>query len=191
MTSDETKRRGKGKDPGYQRCRHPRLAQIRLNRIGKSIDACAGSRTRATSVSARPSPVLVENPRDSRVESAICDRDPHFKLDLRQNRCWPSHQAQAAISADAGIVRTQAIRTLPATPQCTARVRRVEPTPMIAPVIVCVVETGMPKPDARKSDIAPPVSAANPPTGFSFVIRWPIVLTMRQPPNRVPNAIAA
>ena len=107
-----------------------------------------------------------------------------------QNRCRPSHQAPAAIRADAGIVRIQAITTLPATPQRTARTRRVEPTPMMAPVIVCVVETGMPKLEARNSDIAPPVSAAKPPTGFSLVMRWPMVLTMRQPPNSVPSAIA-
>ena len=34
------------------------------------------------------------------------------------------------------------------------------------------------------------VSAANPWTGSSFVILKPIVLTILQPPNRVPRAIA-
>ena len=38
--------------------------------------------------------------------------------------------------------------------------------------------------------IAPPVSAQNPPTGLSLVILIPIVFTMRQPPNKVPSAIA-
>ena len=38
--------------------------------------------------------------------------------------------------------------------------------------------------------IAPPVSAQKPPTGFSLVIFMPMVLTMRQPPNSVPRAIA-
>jgi len=33
------------------------------------------------------------------------------------------------------------------------------------------------------------VSAQNPPAGFSFVIRVPIVLTIRQPPESVPSAI--
>ncbi len=47
--------------------------------------------------------------------------------------------------ADAGIVTIHAITMLPATPQRTADAPRVVPTPMIAPVIVCVVETGMPK----------------------------------------------
>jgi hypothetical protein len=39
--------------------------------------------------------------------------------------------------------------------------------------------------------IAPAVSAQNPPTGFRWVRPMPIVLTMRQPPIAVPNAIAA
>ena len=60
---------------------------------------------------------------------------------------------------------------------------------MIAPVMVCVVDTGMPSPVATNSMIAPPVSAQQPPTGFSFVIFCPMVLTMRQPPNAVPSAI--
>ena len=36
----------------------------------------------------------------------------------------------------------------------------------------------------------PPVSAQKPPTGRSFVIFWPIVFTMRQPPNIVPMPMA-
>ena len=42
--------------------------------------------------------------------------------------------------AAAGMVRIHAITMLPATPQRTADVPRVVPTPMIAPVIVCVVD---------------------------------------------------
>ena len=38
--------------------------------------------------------------------------------------------------------------------------------------------------------IAPAVSAQKPPMGFKRVMRMPIVLTMRHPPKRVPNAIA-
>ena len=37
--------------------------------------------------------------------------------------------------------------------------------------------------------MAPPVSAAKPPIGRSFVMRDPIVCTMRQPPNSVPSEI--
>ena len=48
------------------------------------------------------------------------------------------------MAAEIGIVRTQAQTMRPATPQLTADSRRVEPTPTIAPVIVWVVETGMP-----------------------------------------------
>ena len=42
------------------------------------------------------------------------------------------------------MVRIQAQMIRPATPQRTARVPFVEPTPTMAPVMVCVVETGMP-----------------------------------------------
>jgi hypothetical protein len=78
---------------------------------------------------------------------------------------------------------------LPATPQRTAESFFVAPTPTIAPVIVWVVDTGTPSADATNSVIAPPVSAQNPPTGLSFVIFYPIVRTMRQPPNSVPSPI--
>jgi hypothetical protein len=56
------------------------------------------------------------------------------------------------MKADAGIVKIHAHTILPATPQRTAETFRVEPTPTMAPVIVCVVETGMPSPVAVKSD---------------------------------------
>ncbi len=62
---------------------------------------------------------------------------------------------------------------------------------MIAPVIVWVVLTGIPKWDDTNSVIAPAVSAQKPPNGVSFVMRWPIVLTMRHPPAIVPRPIAA
>ena len=71
-------------------------------------------------------------------------------------------------------------QTIPlAVPQRTAEARRTEPTPTMAPVMVCVVDTGMPSAVAKKSVIAPPVSAQKPPTGFNFVIFGPMVLTMR------------
>ena len=43
------------------------------------------------------------------------------------------------MTADAGIVSSHAHTIWPATPQRTADSRRVEPTPTMAPVIVCVV----------------------------------------------------
>ena len=69
------------------------------------------------------------------------------------------------------MVTIHAITMLPATPQRTAEVLWAAPTPMMAPVMVCVVETGMPMNVAMNSVIAPPVSAAKPPTGLSFVMR--------------------
>ena len=55
---------------------------------------------------------------------------------------------------------------------------------------MCVVLTGMPKLVASRMLSAPPVSAQKPPTGRSFVMRVPIVCTIRQPPKSVPSAIA-
>ena len=56
-----------------------------------------------------------------------------------------SHTAATAMRADAGIVKIQATTIPLATPHRTAETRTEDPTPMIAPVIVCVVETGIPK----------------------------------------------
>ena len=95
------------------------------------------------------------------------------------------------MNAAAGMVRTQAQTMRPAMPQRTADSRRIDPTPMIAPVMVWVVLTGMPRCVAVNSEIAPAVSAAKPPTGWSLVILEPIVWMMRHPPESVPSAIAA
>ena len=89
-----------------------------------------------------------------------------------------------------GIVKTQAMTMLRAKPQRTADALRTEPTPKMAPVMVCVVDTGTPIHVARNKVMAPPVSAQNPPTGLSLVMRWPMVLTMRQPPKSVPRPMA-
>src|SRR5260370_36278196 len=78
-----------------------------------------------------------------------------------------------------------------ATFQRTAETRRAAPTPTMAPVMVCVVETGTPSQVAMNSVAAPPVSAQNPCIGVSLVIRNPMVRTIRQPPISVPSAIAA
>src|SRR5713226_7697984 len=93
--------------------------------------------------------------------------------------------------AAAGIVITQAYTIELATFQRTAETRRAAPTPTMAPVMVCVVETGTPSQVAMNSVAAPPVSAQNPCIGVSLVIRNPMVRTIRQPPIRVPSAIAA
>ena len=62
---------------------------------------------------------------------------------------------------------------------------------MMQPVMVWVVETGMPSQVAANSVIEPPVSAQNPCIGVSRVIFEPIVFTMRQPPTSVPSPIIA
>ena len=62
-------------------------------------------------------------------------------------RLWRKETIQketAATKAAAGIVNIQAQTIRPATPHLTADKRRVAPTPTIEPVIVCVVETGVP-----------------------------------------------
>src|SRR5438105_3448717 len=71
----------------------------------------------------------------------------------------------AAIRNAPGMVRIHAHTTLLATPHRTADNRRVAPTPTIAPVIVWVVDTGIPDADAKNSAPAAADSAAMPPTG--------------------------
>ena len=57
--------------------------------------------------------------------------------------------------------------------------------------MVWVVETGTPRKVAMNNVAAPPVSAQKPCIGVSFVMRRPMVRTMRQPPISVPSAIEA
>src|SRR4029434_6943930 len=93
--------------------------------------------------------------------------------------------------AAAGMVRIQAQTMRPATPQRTADRRRVAPTPTIAPVMVWVVETGMPRKVARYREQAAAVSAEKPPTGLRAVIRWPRGLKIRPPARRGPGGARA
>ena len=97
----------------------------------------------------------------------------------------------AEIAAEHGIVMIHAQTMFPATPHRTALMRFKEPTPMIAPVIVCVVLTGIPKAEATNKLVAAPASAQKPSTGRSFATFCPIVFTILQPPNIVPAAMAA
>jgi len=97
----------------------------------------------------------------------------------------------AEISADIGIVNIHAQTIVPATPQRTAVMRFVVPTPTMAPVMVWVVLTGIPAKEAPMMVMAAAVSAQKPPIGRSFVIFVPIVLTMRHPPAMVPMAMTA
>lgn len=76
------------------------------------------------------------------------------------------------------------------TPQRTADNRLVKPTPIIEPVNVWVVETGMPKFWVKLNVSAAAVSALTPSRGVILVILVPIVLTIFQPPDMVPKAMA-
>lgn len=95
-----------------------------------------------------------------------------------------------ATRAEAGIVIIHAQTIRAAMPHFMPESFVVAPTPTIDPAMVWVVETGMPAWVAKKRVKAPAASAQKPPTGLSLVIFMPIVLTIRQPPNAVPKAIA-
>ena len=96
----------------------------------------------------------------------------------------------AANTAVNGMVKIQAQSRFTVTPQRTALKRLVAPTPIIEPVMVCVVETGILKCSVKNKVMAPAVSAATPSNGVTFVIRVPIVFTIFQPPLMVPKPIA-
>ena len=72
------------------------------------------------------------------------------------------------MAAETGSVSTQAMAMSMPTLQRTAERRCTELTPKIAPVIVCVVLTGMPQFDNTTRVMAPAVSAQNPSTGRSL-----------------------
>jgi hypothetical protein len=71
------------------------------------------------------------------------------------------------------MVSTHALTMFAATPERTALTLWTDPTPAMAPVMTCVVETPAPAAVARRIEVAPAVSAQNPPLGFNFVIREP------------------
>lgn len=89
------------------------------------------------------------------------------------------------------MVSTHAQTILEAKPQRTAEARRDTPTPTIAPVMVCVVETGIPSDVAKNNAIEPEVCAQNAPVGRTLVMPIPMVRTIRQPPINVPRPIAS
>ena len=72
--------------------------------------------------------------------------------------------------ADIGIVSSHAQNIFVVTPHFTADTPFLAPAPIIAPVITCVVLTGIPKCVAPKRVMAPADSAQNPSNGLSFVI---------------------
>src|SRR5437667_9891656 len=98
--------------------------------------------------------------------------DPHPPVD--HDSALSTSCPTYAITSAPGIVSTHAQTTWLATPQRTAETRCVDPTPTMAPVIVCVVDTGMPRDDVKKSVTAAADSAATPPAGCRRVILEPI-----------------
>ena len=92
--------------------------------------------------------------------------------------------------AETGIVNIQAHNSFTVTPQRTAETLLVTPTPIIEPVIVCVVETGILKCSVINKVSAPADSATTPSKAVTFVIFEPMVFTIFHPPLKVPAAIA-
>src|ERR1035441_6145777 len=86
----------------------------------------------------------------------------------RKNRI--KQKVVADMTAAAGMVTSHAHTIRVATPQRTADNRLTAPTPTMAPVMVCVVLTGIPARAVANRVMAPALSAQKPPTGFSFVI---------------------
>ena len=96
----------------------------------------------------------------------------------------------AASRALTGMVRIHAHKRFTVTPHRTADKRLVAPTPMMEPVMVWVVLTGILSASVTNNVMAPAVSAATPSKGVTFVILVPMVFTIFQPPLIVPMAIA-
>lgn len=89
-----------------------------------------------------------------------------------------------------GMVSIHAQSRLTVTPQRTADTLLVTPTPMMEPVMVCVVETGIPKWSVKNKVRAPADSALTPSNEVTLVILVPIVFTIFQPPLIVPRPMA-
>src|SRR3954463_12175220 len=96
----------------------------------------------------------------------------------------------AATTAAAGLVTTQAKPSRANTVQFTVAPVFVVPTPVTAPATVWVVDTGAPRAVEPKIARAAAVSAPTRDPGRGCVMPCPMVRTIRQPPERVPAAIA-
>ena len=90
-----------------------------------------------------------------------------------------------------GIVSNHAHTIFRVTPHRTALARFADPTPIIEPVMVWVVLTGIPASEHPMIVPAAAVSAANPWIGRNFATFCPSVFITPHPPARVPDAIAA
>src|SRR5438034_875156 len=118
----------------------------------------------------RNSTNMLNTSKQSKVLDTGCDTDCNHEVKIEVTK-----YVSAPTNAEEGIVRIHAMIMLPATPHRTPESRFVAPTPMIAPVMVCVVLTGIPPHAVIKSVRPPAASALNPPVGLSFVIFCPIV----------------
>ena len=102
---------------------------------------------------------------------------------ISKGRAVHENSSRAPKIAEHGIVSTQAQTIFFAIPHRTAESLLTDPAPIIAPVIVWVVLSGMPKRDRKTIVTPPPVSAQKPPIGWSFVKRIPSVFTILHPPK--------
>src|SRR5262249_26241320 len=98
--------------------------------------------------------------------------------------------AVAPIRPAAGIVSTHAPAMFRTTPQFTTPPARPRPAPMTPPETTWVVESENPKYDEERIAVADAVSAEKPCGDWISVTRVPSVLITRQPPEKVPSAIA-
>src|SRR5208337_3491307 len=89
--------------------------------------------------------------------------------------------------AESGIVTTHAVIIPRTTFQLTAFFPLVTPTPIIAPLITWVEETGIPYDVTMDRVALPAVAAQNPWYGRIFVISFAILSTTFQPPKHVPR----
>src|SRR5262245_40414247 len=92
--------------------------------------------------------------------------------------------------AAAGSVSTQATTMLRTTIQWTTPPARPRPAPMIPPDTTCVVESENPKYDEARIVVDDAVSAEKPWGDLISVTLVPRVRITRQPPEKVPSAIA-
>ena len=86
-----------------------------------------------------------------------------------------------------GKVRSQVMPISLTTLKLMAERRLTAPTPMMAVVLACVVDTGIPNSELKSRDTEAARSAEKPWYFSSFTISMPTDLMMRYPPMEVPS----
>ena len=106
---------------------------------------------------------------------------------IKQNSLLKAHPGATVV----GSVKIQESTISRATPQRTLENLRATPAPTVDEVIICVVETGMPKTEANCNPQAAEVSAAKPCSGAKGASFMPKVLIIRNPhtPRQVQQPI--